>query len=309
MRKRILMALVVATVLAAGCGGGGWGRESADYVKPTIAVMKFENRAPFPMGWNLGGGMRDILVDRLMATGRYHVVERAELGAVMQEIQFQQTGATRPHGKAETGRIKNCRYLIKGTVTDFGHVSTKSGGWSGWHWDIFGGSHRAVMGIILYVVDVESGEIIACESFEESVRANDLAVESTYKGVSFGGQVFQQTPLGRATAKVIGKAVKRITKVIAGQPWKPQIALVRSGGVVVINGGRNCGVKRGAEFEVLETGTPILDPVTGDVIGHAGGRRIGRVIVESVAARYSTATIVVGSETAFRVGQSCRACG
>jgi len=309
MRRLLPVAAGVAAVLLGGCGGGGWGRQADDCVKPTIAVMKFENRAPFPMGWNLGSGMRDILVDRLMDTDRYHVVERAELGAVMQEIQLQQGGATRPQGRATTGRIKNCQYLIKGTVTDFGHVSTKSGGWSGWNWDIFGGSNRAVMGIILYVVDVESGEIIACESLEESVRAKDLSVQATYQGVSFGGQVFHQTPLGRATAKVIGKAVKRITRAIAEQPWQPQIALVGSDGVVVINGGRDRGVERGAEFEVLEAGSPIVDPATGDVLGHSRGRRIGRVIVESVAARYSVATIVVGTKTDFRVGQACRACG
>ncbi|HUU90874.1 MAG TPA: CsgG/HfaB family protein [Phycisphaerae bacterium] len=309
MRKRVLAALVVAAVVAAGCGSGGWGRNADDCVKPTIAVMKFENRAPFPMGWNLGSGMRDILVDRLMATERYHVVERAELGAVIQELQLQQGNVTRPQGRAEIGRIRNCRYLVKGTVTDFGHVSTASGAWGGWNWDIFGGSNRAVMGIILYVVDVESGEIIACESLEESVRAKDLSVQATYQGVSFGGQVFHQTPLGRATAKVIGKAVKRITRAIAEQPWQPQIALVGTGGVIVINGGRDRGVKPGAEFEVLETGAPIVDPATGDVLGHSQGRRVGRVIVESVAARYCVATVVVGAKTDFCVGQACRACG
>ena len=107
---------------------GGFGRNPDDYVKPTIAVMKFENRASFPLGWNLGGGMQEVLVDRLMETNRYHVVERQELDSVMNEIQFQQSGATRPQGKAATGRIKNCQFLIKGVVTDFGHVSSKDAG-------------------------------------------------------------------------------------------------------------------------------------------------------------------------------------
>jgi len=40
--------------------------DGAAYIKPGVAVMKFENRAQFDMHWDLGGGMRDILVDRLV---------------------------------------------------------------------------------------------------------------------------------------------------------------------------------------------------------------------------------------------------
>jgi curli biogenesis system outer membrane secretion channel CsgG len=308
MRKPIAAALMALWVCA-GCGGGLGGRNPEDYVKPTIAVMKFENRAGFALNWSLGDGMQEILVDRLLATGRFHVVERQDLGAVLQELQFQQNGVTRPQGKVATGRIRNCQYLIKGAVTDFGHISTNTGGVSGLSWDIFGGSNRAVMGIVLYVIDVESGEIIASENIEESVSAKDLSVKAAYTGLSFGGSAFYQTPLGRATRKVVERAVKRITAAIAAQPWQPQIALVQEDGSVVINGGRDRGVRSGAEFEVVDAGRPILDPATGDAIGQSAGRSIGRVIVHEVRERYSTATVVIGRAADFRPGQPCRASG
>ena len=308
MRKPIAAALMALWVCA-GCAGGLGGRNPEDYVKPTIAVMKFENRAGFALNWSLGDGMQEILVDRLLATGRFHVVERQDLGAVLQELQFQQNGVTRPQGKVATGRIRNCQYLIKGAVTDFGHLSTNSGGVSGLSWDIFGGSNRAVMGIVLYVIDVESGEIIASENIEESVSAKDLSVKAAYSGISFGGSAFYQTPLGRATRKVVERAVKRITTAIAAQPWQPQIALVQEDGSVVINGGRDRGVRSGAEFEVVDAGRPILDPATGDAIGQSAGRSIGRIIVHEVHERYSTATVVIGRAADFRPGQPCRASG
>jgi curli biogenesis system outer membrane secretion channel CsgG len=308
MRKPIAAALMALWVCA-GCAGGLGGRNPEDYVKPTIAVMKFENRAGFALNWSLGDGMQEILVDRLLATGRFHVVERQDLGAVLQEQKFQQNGVTRPQGKVAAGRIRNCQYLIKGAVTDFGHVSTHSGGVGGNSWDIFGGSNRAVMGIVLYVIDVESGEIIASENIEESVSARDLSVKAAYSGISFGGSAFYQTPLGRATRKVVERAVKRITTAIAAQPWQPQIALVREDGSVVINGGRDRGVRSGAEFEVVEVGPPILDPATGDAIGQSAGRSIGRIIVHEVRERYSTATVVIGRAADFKPGQPCRASG
>ena len=308
MRRLLLGCAVMAAVVLAGCASGKLGgRNPEDYVKPTIAVMKFENRAPFPMNWNLGDGMAEVLVDRLMATGRYHVVERQDLGSVMSEVALQQSGATRPQGKVAAGRIKNCQYLIKGAVTDFGHVSTKSGAFSGFTWDVFGGSNRAVMGIILYVVDVESGEVIASENIEESVSAKDVAVKAAYEGMAFGGSTFYRTPLGRATKRVVERAMKRITKAIAAQPWEAQIALVEVEGSVIINGGRDRGVRSGAEFDVIRPGPPILDPTTGDVIGASPGKRVGRVIVHVVHARYATATIVVGRAADFQAGQVCRA--
>jgi len=306
MNVRMVILSAAAWTLLSGCSGRGWGENPADFVKPTIAVMKFENRAPFPLGWNLGDGMRDILVDRLVATGRYTVVERPEIAAVLRELRFQHSGATRAQRRAAAGRLKNVQYLIKGTVTDFGHVSTSSGFARALGWDVLTGKARAVMGMTLYVVDVESGEIIASESIEESVRANDLAVRATYKGVAFGGRTFYRTPLGRATARVIDKAVRRITRVIAARPWEPKIALVQAQGSVILNGGRDRRVQVGDEFEVCAEGAAIIDPDTGDEIGRHPGRTLGRIRVVRVEPRYSVAEVVAGKAEEFAVGARCR---
>ncbi len=302
--KGVLLVLAAASVFA-GCGDGLPGK-AADYVKPTIAVMKFENRAPFPLRWNIGDGMRDILVDRLVATGRYHVVERPELDSVLGELRLQHSGITRKQRRAALGRIKNVRYLIKGTVTDFGHVSTSRGFLGLPNLNVIGGSNRAVMGITLYVVDVESGEIISSESIEKSVRASDTTVKAAYRNVSLGGSTFYRTPLGRATANVIDKAVRRITATIAARPWTPKIALVQDGETVIINGGRDRGVRTGGIYEVFEIGSPIIDPDTGDQLGHQPGKTIGHVRISRVRPRYSRADIVLGQAGDFKVGQQCR---
>ncbi len=307
--RRTLTGLVILALYGLGGGCVGWdglGRSGEDCVKPTIAVMKFENRAPFPLGWDLGDGMADVLVDRLVATGRYHVIERPELGSVLDELRFQNAGATRPHGRAERGRLKNVQYLVKGTITDFGHVAANQGFLGLGGLDVFGGSNRAVMGLTLYVVDVESGEIIASESLQESVRASETEVRAAYRDVAFGGSVFYRTPLGRATAKVLGKAVDRVTGSIAARPWRPKVAGVQGDGTVVINGGADRGVRVGTLYEVREAGPPIVDPDTGDLLGRAAGRTIGVLRVVRVHARYASAEAVTGQGRAFEPGQLCR---
>lgn len=302
----ILLALLAVSAMCVGCEGGFGGGNPADFIKPTIAVMKFENRAQFPLEWDIGDGMRDILVDRLVSTGRYHVVERPELDSVLGELRLQHSGVTRQARRAALGRIKNVQYLIKGTVTDFGHVSINRGFLGLPNLSALSGSNRAVMGMTLYVVDVESGEIVSSESISESVRASDLTVKAAYKDVALGGSTFYRTPLGKVTTKVIAKAVGRITDAIAARPWLPKIALIRDDGTVIINGGRNRGLRIGEVYEIFEIGSPIIDPDTGDCLGNQPGKTIGHVRVCMVHPQYSQAEIVLGQVGRFKVGQRCR---
>ena len=75
---------------------------------------------------------------------------------------------------------------------------------------------------------------------------------------------------------------------------------------MVINGGRNRNVESGADYQVYEVGSPIVDPDTGDVIGHQPGTPIGQIRVRQVQDLYSVASIVNGSTGDFQVGQRCR---
>jgi len=301
-----LGAACLAAGLCAGCDGGIWLGDASKYVQPSVAVMKFENRARFPVNWDLGDGMKDVLVDRLVATKRFHVIERPELSAIVKELNFQQTGATRKQRRASVGRLKNVEYLVKGTITDFGHVSTNRGFLGAMGWLVAGGQARAVMGMTLYVVHVESGEIICSKSIVDSVGATDVEMQGTYAAVAFGGSAYYRTPLGRATAKVIDKAVRRVCSSIARRRWQPKVALVQAGGTVVLNGGKNRRVRAGQLYEVYDSGDPIVDPDTGDVIGHQPGLARGCVRVCQVHPRYSEAVIVTGKAADLRPGQPCR---
>jgi curli biogenesis system outer membrane secretion channel CsgG len=106
----------------AGCQHSLTADPAEDYVKPTIAVMKFENRAPFPLGWNLSDGTADILVDRLMATRRFHVIERTEPDSVLREQRLQNSGDVlgrqpgRPLGRVRVLTVAEC-YSVAETTT------------------------------------------------------------------------------------------------------------------------------------------------------------------------------------------------
>lgn len=302
--KRISIPLLLMVFVCAGCSQT-LHPDPALFVKPRVAVIKFENRAPFPLEWDLGQGLKEMLVDSLVKTDRFRVIERVEIEAVLRELQFQQRGATRQKGRQAVGRLKNVNYLVKGTITDFGHVMTSRGFLGIPYGSLFGSSQKAVIGMTLQVVDVESGEIVTSTRLEKSVAARDVAVKATYKDVTMGGSVFHRTPLGRAAAKVIDSAVRQITDDIANNKWKPVIAALQDDGRVVLNGGTDRHIQVGRQYQVCRRGRAIIDPETSDVLGHAKGQIVGYVEVVEVHPRFSVAEIRKGRRLDFSAGDIC----
>jgi curli biogenesis system outer membrane secretion channel CsgG len=306
MDKTVLV-LILAMMFCGGCSFLGFGSDPAKFVKPTIAVIKFENRAPFPLEWDLGDGMKEMLTDALVTSDRYRVIERIEIDTILRELRFQYTGSTRQSGRAGQGRLKNVQYLIKGTITDFGHVSSSQGVLSHLdYFEIFTSAQKAVMGMTLQVIEVESGEVVSSTRLEKAVKARDVTVNSTYGKMAMGGGMFVRTPLGRATASVIGKAVKQVTRSIATYKWQPKVAALQPDGTIALNGGENRNMRTGAIYEVRQLGQPIVNPENEDVLGYARGKVIGWLEVTQVRELYSIARIVNGDRSAFQPGQLCR---
>ena len=310
--KHYRWLLVLAVVFITGCGQYSMTMPdmplmppSAGYVKPTVAVMRFNCNASVPGHWDVGDGLRDVLADRLVASGRFRVIERPELAAVSDEVRLQQTGQTRSQQRATPGQLKNVQYLIKGTVVDFGQVavSTSFMDWAR-RFQAMGAAQQAVVSVTLQVVDVESGEIISSEFLEQAVPAYTVASQAGYKDVAFGGSVFWRKPLGEAMSRVVDKCVRRVSSSVASAPWTPRVAGVQNA-QVLINGGWDRRVRLGTQLEIFQQGGKVVDPDTGDVIGSPLGRSVGRVVVTQVYPRYSVARIIRGEAAAIEYGQRC----
>ena len=273
------------------------------YEKPRVAILDFENKASLSNQWKLSEGMRDMLVDALVKTGRYTVLTRIDLGAVFTELDIQRQPHFREQGKLQQGKLKNVQYLIKGAVTDFAHVSGGAFKLLGSNFLGLGiSSEVAVVSLTLYVIDVESSEIIASKTMEGRARAGSMDFTTTYKDVAIGGKSFFRTPLGEATQEVMDQCLKHIAKVIATQQWYPSVVKVNGSGII-ISGGKDRHVTIGSHWSAYEKGESLIDPKTGDVLGHEKGKYTGRIRVTEVHDKYSTAEILEG---VFNEGQNLR---
>jgi len=275
--------------------------QPARFVKPVVAVEKFRNRARFPLGWSLGDGMAEMLVAALVRSQRVTVVSRAALSSVFDELELQRDPRFRKEGRVGRGRLKNAQYLIRGRVIDFTHTA---GGGAHFLRGLTAGrasASVAMVTIAVSVINVESRQVFT-ETFKGSAWASQASLKATYKDVSFGGDAFRRTPLGKATQEAIWSAVQWLVRRVAGRAWQPLIAKIE-GDVLYLSGGRDRNVRVGEDLEVRVPGQPIVDPATGDEIGRGPVRVVGRLRVTEVRPKLCLARILSGKD--FRVGQMC----
>lgn len=270
-------------------GGGG------PVTKPVVAVMDFENRASFSGQWNLGAGMANLLVAQLMETERVVVIDRRHLHDVMSELQLQGNDLFRPEGRAERGRLINAQYLIRGAITDFTVVGDSSG-WFGVQDKavVKGRGEKARVALVLTVSDVASGEVLSSVQATGDATSGGIGTAINYRQLTFGGEAFFRTPLGKATERAMERAVKRILYEVPARPWEPRVAEVE-GRDVIINGGLEVNLETGAVFIVREAPRNVTDPVTGNVIDSKPGRVAGRILVTTVKENASYGVLQEGT--------------
>ena len=131
-----------------------------------------------------------------------------------------------------------------------------------------------------------------------TVASGGGGAEVTYKRVSFGGDSFFRTPLGKATERAIDRAVDKVLAALPITYWSPRVAEAgQEGGgpAVVVNGGANVNLKPGDEFIVRELPRRVTDPVTGNVIETQTGRVVGRLRVQDVLPQSAHAALLQGA--------------
>jgi len=254
------------------------------------------------MRGDLGTGMADLLVTSLMKTERFTLVERADLDAILSELDLQRKGITREEGKIPAKRIMNVQYLIKGTITDFNHISMGSLGVGVKSTHIGGRGSEAIVSLVIMVVDVETGEILLSTTASSKVYGRGFDFAAAYNDISFGGQTFYRTPLGKATRAAIEQSVKEIVKTIGNVQWQPAIISIQDDRIV-INGGKDRRVKPGSLYRIIAQGERIYDTETGDYLGATPGDELGIIEVTEIFDKFSYARLVEGEcgEIGFRL--------
>jgi TolB-like protein len=87
--------------------------------KMTIAVMDLEPQGVDPA---IARTLSEIMRTELLNTGRFEVLERAQMDRLIEEMKLQQTGLTDAQDAAELGKMLNVEKLIIGSIGQMGNT-------------------------------------------------------------------------------------------------------------------------------------------------------------------------------------------
>jgi curli biogenesis system outer membrane secretion channel CsgG len=262
--------------------------------KKRVAVLNFEYgtvksnaQAIFGSDQDVGKGISDMLVQKLVEDGKYSVIERNALDKVLGEQNFSNSDRADASTAAKIGRILGVDAIIIGSITQFGrddqHTNVGAGGFGGYgsRLGIGGvGTHKAkaVVGITARLVNTTTGEILAAVTGTgESSRSGTSLIGAGAGGGSGGGagldmgsSNFGQTILGEAVKAAVGDAATQLDNKAANLPTvKVSVSgLVAdvSGNILIINVGSKTGLKVGDTLDISRQVRTVKDPATGKVL-------------------------------------------
>jgi curli biogenesis system outer membrane secretion channel CsgG len=282
-----------------------------------VAVMNFDygtvrsySQAIFGSDQDIGKGISDMLVTRLVQDGKYSVIERNALDKILTEQNFSNSDRADSTTAAKIGRILGVDAIIIGSITQFGrddqHTNVGGGGYGG-----FGSKYgiggigtkkaKAVVGITARMINTTTGEImVAVTGTGESTRSSTSLLGAGGGGGSGGGagldmgsSNFASTILGEATGKAVEDTATQldssVDKVQAIKIEFSGLVADVSSGTLIINVGRKAGVRAGQKLLVSRQVRVIKDPSTGKVI-KAVTDKIGEATVTEVEDDSATAT-------------------
>ncbi len=237
---------------------------SEKVIKRKVAIGRFSNETQYAKGLfydkendPMAKQALDILSAKLAASGKFILLERNDLGLLLEESQ--KSGA----GLSTLG----ADYMIIGSITEYGRKNTgKNKAFSTTK------TQSVEAAVSVRLVDVSTGLIIYSD------EARGAAETTTKTTMGLGGTAgFDATLSDKAISEAIGQLVENIINKCTDKPWRTYF-LAYDADAVLIAGGASQGIAEGDTFDVLTKGKTVKNPQTGLMV-ELPGKKIGTVTV------------------------------
>ena len=283
--------------------------------KKRIAVLNFDYgtvrttvQQLFGTDQDVGKGISDMLVEKLVNGGQYSVIERNALDKILKEQNFSNSDRADPTSAAKIGAILGVDGIIIGSITQFGrddqHTNVGGGGYGLGKFGLGGvgtSKSKAVVAISARIINTSTAEIMAAVTGKGESTRSDTKLLGGGGGWSGGGgggldmgsSNFANTILGEAVRGAVDSTAEQLNsasgKVTALKLNINGVVADVSGSTLIINVGKKAGVHVGDTLEVSRQVRVVKDPTTGKVI-KAVTDKMGTVTVTEVDDDSSTAT-------------------
>ncbi len=237
-------------------------------IKRKVAIGRFSNETQYGKGLfydkendPMGKQALDILSAKLAASGKFLLLERNDLPALLEEAE---------KGDGQLSTI-GADYLIIGSITEFWRKNVGKAG-------VFTRRKTQMVeaAVSIRLVEVSTGLIV----YSDEARGEAELTTKTTMGL--GGRAdFDATLSDKAIADAIGHLVDNIIDKCTDKPWRTYFLSYDADGVL-IGGGASQGIVPGDTFAVKLRGKKVKNPQTGVLI-ELPGKQVGTVTVTATA--------------------------
>jgi len=262
--------------------------------KKRVAVFDFEYGTVsssvyqiFGGNVDIGKGVADMIVDRLVKGNTYSVIERKALDKILTEQNFSNSDRADSSSAARLGRVLGVDAIIIGSITQFGRddKQTSVGGGA------FGGIGRkyglggvsknqskAVVQISSRLVSTETAEILTVASGKgESTRSGASLLGAGGSAAAGAGGAYDMTTKNFAATilgEAVNQAVTEITTQIDQNAGRVPAKKFEIDGLVadatqntlIVNVGSKVGIKVGDKLQIRRPNREVRDPASGKVL-------------------------------------------
>ncbi|NLY64874.1 MAG: hypothetical protein GX070_07965 [Alcaligenaceae bacterium] len=216
----LLITTIISTALLAGCATESHRTLATEKVvtagtqyngpRAAVSIGKFANRSTFQQGIfsdgvdRLGNQAQTILITHLQQTGRFNVLDRANMNELKTEAGI----------KGQKQNLKGASYVVTGDVTEFGRKTLGDR-------QLFGILGRgkeqvAYAKVNLNIVNVQTSEVVY-----SSLGAGEFSL-SNREVVGFGGTAgYDSTLNGKVLELAIRDAVNNLVAGLESGAWRP----------------------------------------------------------------------------------------
>jgi len=236
-------------------------------LKRKVAIARFSNETKYGQSIFLdknqdpiGKQAMDILSTKLASTGKFLLLDRADIDKVNKELEM-----------ADFSKLNVAAdYLIVGSISEFGRETTGKVG-------IFSRTKKqtAYAKVNIRLIDVSTGQII----YSEEGQGEAFSEAGNMMGVGARAD-YDSTLNDKAVSAAISKLVSNVVENLLDKPWRAYI-LSYEDGSYTISGGKSQGIQVGDVFGVYKKGKRVKNPQTNMFID-LPGQLIGKLKVTTV---------------------------
>ena len=297
--------------------------------KKRVAVMNFDYSTVhttvlsiWGADQDIGKGIADLLVDKLVNDGQYSVIERKALDKILTEQNFSNSDRADPMSAAKLGKVLGVDAIIIGSITQFGRDDKKTGIGGAGFGRIGAGlggvqkrESKAEVAITARLINTETAEILASVTGKGESKRSGASLLGAGAGSGGGGgggfdmssSNFGATILGEAVHSAVDQVGQQLDQKAASLPARvvsvEGLVADATGNTLIVNVGKRAGVGLGDRLEVRRKIREVKDPSTGKVIKRVEDK-VGEMVVTEVDDTSATGTYT-GSGPA-KVGDSVR---